>query len=98
MPWRWTPYIDGKVRDTVARELLGGVACLEASGGEPLANAALTGKLDTVVVLAQNKGRAVRVCIRNPAGELLGSVPATEVCDRTEVEPGARVTLSLRLG
>lgn len=98
MPWRWTPYIDGKVRDTVARELMGSEARLEASGGEPLANLQLTGKLDTVVVLAQNKGRAVRLSVRNSAGELLGSVPATEVCDRTEVEPGARVTLNLRLG
>lgn len=98
MPWRWTPYIDGKVRDAVALELMGATACLEASGGEPLAKAQLTGKLDTVVVLGQQKGRAVRVCIRNPAGELLGSQPATEVCDRTEIEPGARVTLNLRLG
>lgn len=97
MPWHWTPYIDGKVRDTVARELMGSEARLEAAGGESLAALPLTGKLDTMVVLAQNKGRAVRVAIRNPAGELLGSVPATEVCDRTEVEPGARVTLTLRL-
>lgn len=97
MPWRWTPYIDGKVRDAVALELLGSEARLEASGGESLASLPLSGKLDTMVVLAQNKGRAVRVSIRNPAGELLGSVPATEVCDRVEVEPGARVTLTLRL-
>lgn len=98
MPWRWTPYIDGKVRDTVARELLGSEARLEASGGESLATLQLTGKLDTTVVLAQNKGRAARLSIRNPAGELLGSIPASEVCDRTEIEPGARVTLNLRLG
>lgn len=98
MPWRWTPYIDGKVRDTVARELLGSEARLEASGGESLATLQLTGKLDTAVVLAQNKGRAVRLSIRHPSGELLGSIPAAEVCDRTEVEPGARVTLTLRLG
>lgn len=97
MPWRWTPYIDGKVRDTVARELLGGEARLEAAGGESLATAQLSGKMDTMVTLAQQKGRAERVSIRNAAGELLGSAPAAEVCDRTEVEPGARVTLSLRL-
>ena len=98
MPWRWTPYIDGKVRDTVARELMGSEARLEASGGEPLAHLQLTGKLDTVVALAQNKGRAARVTIHNPAGELLGSVPAIEVCDRVDVEPGARITLHLRVG
>lgn len=98
MPWRWTPYIDGKVRDAVALELMGAEARLEASGGESLATVTLTGKLDTSVVLAQNKGRAARLSIRNPAGELLGSIPASEVCDRTEVEPGARVTLNLRLG
>lgn len=98
MPWRWTPYIDGKVRDAVALELMGSEARLEASGGESLATLGLTGKLETVVALGQNKGRAVRLSIRNPAGELLGSIPASEVCDRTEVEPGARVTLNLRLG
>lgn len=97
MPWRWTPYIDGKVRDTVALELMGSEARLEASGGESLATLQLNGRVETVVALGQNKGRAVRLVIRNPAGELLGSVPATEVCDRVEVEPGARITLTLRL-
>lgn len=98
MPWRWTPYIDAKVRDAVALELMGSEARLEASGGESLATLQLTGKLESAVVLAQNKGRAVRLTIRHPSGQVLGSVPASEVCDRTDIEPGARVTLNLRLG
>lgn len=97
MPWRWSAYIDTKVRDTIARELLDATATLEPAKGEPLASVPLLGRTDTVVATAQAKGRAVRVAIHTSGGELLGSVPALEVCDRVEVEPGARVTLSLRL-
>ncbi|HKW12934.1 MAG TPA: hypothetical protein VJS69_00470 [Candidatus Krumholzibacteria bacterium] len=57
----------------------------------------LSGKTENVVATAQAKGRIVKVCAYNVAGEYLGSVPAPEVCDRTEVEQGARVTLNLRL-
>lgn len=98
MPWHWSSYIEQKTRDTVARELLGSTARLEASKGEPLASVPLNGKLETVVTTAQSKGRAVKVSIHSAHGELLGSVPASEVCDRTDVETGARVTLTLRLG
>lgn len=97
MPWHWSPFIDQKVREAVARELLGGTACFESSKGEALATIPLVGRTESVVATASAKGRIVKVCAYNVAGEYLGSVPAPEVCDRTEVEQGARVTLNIRL-
>lgn len=98
MPWRWTPYVDTKVREAMARELVGGTVRLETSSGTPLAILPLTGKTETLVATATAKGRVVKVAVQNALGESLGSVPGAEVCDRTEVEPGARVTLTMRLG
>lgn len=90
--------MDAKVRDTVAHELVGSTITLESAKGEPLAQGTLSGRTETIVATATAKGRAVKVAARNVAGDVLGSVPASEVCDRVDVEPGARVTLTLRLG
>lgn len=97
MPWRWTDHITQRVRETIARELVGGTVELRSSAGS-LASIPLTGKTETVVGTAKTKGRAVTATVLNAAGISVGAVPASEVCDRTELEPGAQVTVTLRLG
>jgi hypothetical protein len=99
MPWHWTDHITRKVRDTIVAELVGGEVQIKGSGASaPLATIPLSGKTETVVGTAVSKGRAVTVSVTNAAGVMVGAVPAPEVCDRVELEPGAQVTVTLRLG
>jgi hypothetical protein len=97
MAWHWTDHITRKVRDTIVAELVGGEVQIKGAGG-PLATIPLSGRTETVVGTAASKGRAVMVSVTNAAGISVGAVPASEVCDRVELEPGAQVTVTLRLG
>jgi len=97
MAWRWTDYITQRVRDTIAAELVGGEVQIKGAGG-PLATIPLSGKTETVVGTAASKGRAVSVVVTNASGISVGAIPAPEVCDRVELEPGAQISVTLRLG
>lgn len=78
-------------------ELAGGMLRLEPTKGPSIASVTLTGETDTLVVRAGADGKVARAVILNRSGEILASAPGSAVCDRTDVQMGAEITVSVRV-
>lgn len=98
MIWTWTPHMRQLVRQRVLEELVGGRVLLNPAKGAPIATATLAGERDTLVVRAGSDGRIVQAVIESRQGDVLASAPGSAVCDRTDVQMGAEVTVRFALG
>lgn len=78
-------------------ELAGGTLRLEPAKGPPIASVTLTGETDTIVVRAGADGKVARAVILNRSGDELASAPGNAVCDRTDVQMGAEITVRVRV-
>lgn len=97
MDWQWSTFLEEHVRQTVLQLLVGGSVCIYPSSGAPLARIPLTGQGDQVTGEVGSSGRAVRVVLESKAGEALASIAATKVLEDTELERGAKVTLTVKV-